>query len=369
MVAGHLRLKNGMWYMVLSYKDSTGKRRCKTRATGLKERGNKRHAEEMLLQMRRKFTDELEMRNQSSHVHADTYFLSWLEQIQPTLSPTTIASYSRIIKNNICPYFRERNICLVDLQSKHISQYYQHLLSRGLSPSSVQRQHANIRKALQQAVIDGMIKENPAACVKPPTSQRYIADYYSPSECRNLLTAIEGTDMEIPIILALMLGLRRSELLGLRWEAFDFDSHVVHIRHAMHQINGTIVERDTLKRKSSYRTLPLTPELERKLYPVHRSEGYVCVTADGEIISPDQLYVRFKRVLEEHNLRHIRLHDLRHTCAALLIRAKMPLIDISHFLGHSTIAITADLYGHLEFASKEQCASILENTILRKDET
>lgn len=369
MVAGHLRLKNGMWYMALSYTDSTGKRRCKTRATGLNERGNKRHAEEMLIELRRKFTDELEIQNKSGHIYADAYFLSWLENIRPTLSPTTYASYSRIIKNNICPYFKERDLFLVDLQPKHISEYCQQLLSRGLSPNSVRRQHANIRKALQQAVIDGIIKENPAIRVAPPKSQHYIADHYSPSECRELLHAVKNTDLQIPITLALMLGLRRSELLGLRWESFDFDSHIVHIRHSMHQINGTIVETNMLKSKSSYRTLPLAPELENILLPIRQPSGYVCITEEGKIISPDRLYAKFQRLLDDNHLRHIRLHDLRHTCAALLIRAKMPLIDVSHFLGHSTIAITSDLYGHLEFASKEQCASILENTILRKDES
>lgn len=97
-----------------------------------------------------------------------------------------------------------------------------------------------------------------------------------------------------------------------------------------------------------------------------RESGYICLNAHNELLKPSRLTSKFKALLRENHLREIRYHDLRHTCAALLITARMPLIDVSRWLGHSSIAITADLYGHLEFISKEQCASILEDTIFTK---
>jgi len=366
MVAGHLRAKNGYWHMIIIYYDEMGKRKERSFTTHLKAKGNKRQAEEMLYEKRRKFTAELDIRRNAKGVYVDAYLEHWLELIQPTVSPTTFKAYSLIVRNSICPYFKKMDLPICDLESKHIVAYYDSLLQRGLSTTTVRRHHANIHKALGRAVIDGLLLENPASRVVPPKVAPYTAAYYSKAECQQLLTAIQGSEIELPVSLTLLLGLRRSEVLGLKWEAIDFDCHTIHIRHTVNEITGGIVGRDVTKRKSSHRTLPLSPAVEQLLLPYRKESGYVCLNAHNELIKPSRLTSKFKTLLRANNLREIRFHDLRHTCAALLIAARMPLIDVSRWLGHSSIAITADLYGHLEFTSKEQCAAILEDSIFTK---
>ena len=366
MVAGHLRAKNGYWHMIIIYYDEMGKRKERSFTTHLKTKGNRRKAEEMLYEKRRKFTAELDIRRNAKGVYVDAYLEHWLELIQPTVSPTTFKAYSLIVRNSICPYFKKMDLPICDLESKHIAAYYDSLLKRGLSTTTVRRHHANIHKALGRAVIDGLLLENPASRVVPPKVAPYTAAYYSKTECQQLLTAIQGSEIALPVSLALLLGLRRSEVLGLKWEAIDFDCHTVHISHTINEITGGIVARDITKRKSSHRTLPLSPAVEQLLLPYRKESGYVCLNAHNELIKPSRLTSKFKTLLRANNLREIRFHDLRHTCAALLIAARMPLIDVSRWLGHSSIAITADLYGHLEFTSKEQCATILEDSIFMK---
>lgn len=363
MVAGHLRSKNGYWHMIIIYYDEMGKRKEQSFTTHLKVKGNKRKAEEMLYEKRREFTAELDIRKNAKGVYVDAYLMHWLELIQPTVSPTTFQAYSLIVRNSICPYFKKMNLPICDLEPKHIVAYYDSLLKRGLSSTTVRRHHANLHKALGRAVIDGLLLDNPASRVTPPKVTPYTATYYNKTECQQLIVAVKGSDIELPVSLSLLLGLRRSEVLGLKWEAIDFDCHTVHISHTVNEITGGIVARDVTKRKSSHRTPPLSPTVERLLLLYRKETGYVCLNAHNELLKPSRLTSKFKALLRANNLREIRFHDLRHTCAALLIAARMPLIDVSRWLGHSSIAITADLYGHLEFASKEQCAAILENAI------
>ena len=122
MVAGHLRVQNGYWQMILSYKDSTGKRRTKSVSTHLKEKGNKRRAEEMLLDLRRAFTKEGQHDLQNGPMFSD-FMRDWLAQIRPTVAPTPFASYCRVVERSIIPYFEERQIALRDLTTGDITNY------------------------------------------------------------------------------------------------------------------------------------------------------------------------------------------------------------------------------------------------------
>lgn len=366
MIAGHLRVKNGYWHMIISYENAHGKRVQKSVTTHLKEKGNKKRAEAMLQELRRKVTAEQAANCNARGIYVDAYLLHWLETVKPMVSPTTYKAYGMNIRNSICPYFRKENLLLNDLRPKHITAYYDSLLKRGLSSTTARRHHANIHKALERAVIDGLIMENPAKRVEPPKVMPYAASYYNKSECQQLMSALQGSDIALPVTLTLLLGLRRSEVLGLKWEAVDFDCHTIHIRHTINETPDGIIGRDVTKRKSSHRTLPMSPAVEALLLPYKKPSGYICLNKDGKLLAPSRLTSKFRELLRANNLREIRLHDLRHTCAALLIAARMPLIDVSRWLGHSSIAITANLYGHLEFTSKEQCANILENMIFTK---
>lgn len=365
MVAGHLRVQNSYWQMILSYKDPDGKRKTKSISTHLQEKGNKKRAGQMLLDARRQFSfNRIGIIDQNDILFSE-FMVDWLHQIKPTVAPTTFMSYSSIIHSSISPYFKTHHISLKELRPRDIAQYYDDLMARGLSTTTVLRHHANIRKALQKAVTLDLIPINPADRVKLSRRNNFLASYYSQQEAIELLKAIAGSDLELPVTLALFLGLRRSEVLGLRWEAVDFQRKRIHITHSVHWVKidneRRLIERDILKRKSSYRTLPIPETVLHLLESKRKVSGYVCLNAHGDLLHPDHLSSRFIKLLERNGFRRIRFHDLRHTCASLLIAERVPLIEVQQWMGHSTLSTTADLYCHLEFSIKQRSAAVLNN--------
>lgn len=369
MIAGHLQRKKGYWYIVLNLYDEQGKRKPKWIATHLPVQGNKHRAEELLLQTRQQYADSREC---SGLLFAD-YMLQWLEKMRPKVSPTTYHGYRYNIERGICPYFRERRITLVKLRVVDLEQFYARLQNQGLSANTVIHYHANIHKALRDAVRLDLVDRNVAELVERPTKIEYIPNYYSVKEANELLEKLCGHWLWLPVMLSLFYGLRRSEVLGLQWRSVDFDKDTILIQHTrIHQETDgreTVAGRDILKRKSSYRTLPITEQIKAVLLAEKErqsnikdfvSEGYVCLNPSGEPISPNYYSQCFKKFLREHKLREVRLHDLRHTCASLLIQNRTPLIEVQQWLGHSTLETTANLYAHLEYETKLNSAEALK---------
>ena len=369
MVAGHLQQKKGYWYVVLNLYDTEGKRKTKWIATHLPVQGNKRRAEELLLQTRQQYADSQES---SGLLFAD-YMLQWLEKMKPKVSPTTYRGSKYNIERGICPYFRQKNIFLRNLSPIDLEQYYAYLQNQGLSANTAIHHHANIHKALKDAVRLDLVSRNVADLVERPVKVNYTPNHYSADEANELLEKLHGHWLWMPVLLSLFYGLRRSEVLGLQWRSIDFTNGTILIQHARiyQETNGQEVSvgRDILKRKSSYRTLPMTKEIksafmserERQLRNKQlKPEDYVCLTSEGEPISPNNYSQAFKKFLRDHGLREVRLHDLRHTCAAVLIQDRTPLIEVQQWLGHSTLETTANLYAHLEYETKLNSAGALK---------
>lgn len=223
----------------------------------------------------------------------------------------------------------------------------------------------------------GFIQNDPTDFIPRPKKEQSAADCYSPEECRKLLNALHDDPLELPITLAVLYGLRRSEVLGLRWGAIDYERATITISHSVTStaVNGKrqLIAKDKLKRKSSFRTLPLMPQVAAMLQnaAIQRygtqpppNEEYICVNGTGQLFTPDYLSEHFKTILAKNNLRRIRFHDLRHSCANLLISARVPLIEVQQWLGHSSLSTTADLYSHLEYAAKEQNARVISQMLL-----
>lgn len=325
MVSGHLLLKQGYWYMVLQVRDETGKTKPKWIATHLKEIGNKKAAEDMLIQARIHYTQQQFFRDRTKGIYFDEFMEDWVRGMENTVAPTTYSSYCNIVRNSICPFFKNHPVALADLRPEDIEEYYDALRSRNVSANTVIHHHANIRKALQQAVRHQKIPCNPADMVERPRKESYISQYYSALEANRLLELIRGDKLEIVVILALCYGLRRSEVLGLRWEAVDFANNTLIINHTITQttIGGTskIVARNKVKRQSSFRTFPLLDSVKHLLLaagynryglispPEH---DYICVDQDGNLFKPETVSKRFSKLLQKHGLRPIRFHDLRH---------------------------------------------------------
>jgi integrase len=373
MVAGHLQQKKGYWYMVLNLYDENGKRKSKWIATHLPAQGNKRKAEEMLLQTRAQYSNNS---LSSGCMLFSEYMLQWLERTKLKVAPGTYRGYRYNIKAGIYPYFQERQIRLIDLRAVDLEDYYSYLREQGLSGNTVLHHHANIHKALKDAVRLELVDRNVAEIVERPRKEKYLPSHYSVEEVNLLLEALQEHWLYVPVLLSVFYGLRRSEVLGLQWKSIDFETKTIAIQHTRiyGEIDGkeTVIGRDVLKRKSSYRTLPMPEPVWKLLYHLKTvrygsesvpTDAYVCLNREGNPLAPNEFTRSFKQFLLNNGLREIRLHDLRHTCASILIQNRVPLIEVQQWLGHSTLETTADLYAHLEYESKKGNAELLKKIL------
>lgn len=309
------------------------------------------------------------------------FILEWLEMMKSSVELTTYSSYANSIKGSIVPYFKDKMLTLQDLEKhpKHIQDYYQFELGKGLTANTVIHRHANIRKCLQYAFQIGLIKSNPADRVERPRKDKYLATIYNQQELEILFKTVKGDPIELGVILAAFYGLRRSEAVGLRWDAIDYERKTLTIKHTVTQMNvdgkQTIVDKERTKTKSSYRTLPLVAPFEKLLHELKAEQeehrrvcgsaycaeflDYIYVNEIGERIKPNFITQNFPLTLEKAGLRRIRYHDLRHSCASLLYANGVSLKDIQEWLGHSDISTTSNIYTHLDYSSKVSSANAI----------
>ena len=380
MVSGHLQEKNGTFYAVLNYVDALGKRKTKWISTGLHVKGNKKRAEEALLDIRRNFKIPEGQNALDGEMLFSDYLCSWLEITKSSLAVSTYASYASIVKRSVAPYFKQRGIYLKDITAKDIQAYYLHEL-KSVSSSTVIRYHALIHKALKYAVKIDLIDSNPADKVERPRREHFEAGFYDAEEVNRLLNVVKGTKLEIPVMFGTFYGLRRSEVIGLKWSAIDFEQNSITIKHTVTSCNidgkHILVESDTTKTKSSMRTLPLVKPVRERLLALKQEQKenrrlcgrsynkeyseYICVNKVGDLIKPNYVSEFFPKLLEENGMRRIRFHDLRHTCASLLLANGVPMKQIQEWLGHSDFSTTANIYAHLDYTSKLNSAEALLN--------
>jgi integrase len=380
LVAGHLQEKYGYYYAVLNYTDENGKRKTKWIATGLEIKGNKKRAEAILLEQRHLFEQklsEIPVVKKDDILFAD-YMIKWLGIAKTSIAVPTYASYSQMVNKIIVPYFRERKITLRELKASDIQDFYLEKLKH-VSASSVIHYHSNIHKALKYAVKTDLIPVNPADKVDRPKKEKFVGSFYDAEEVKKLFAASKGTILEIPIMFGAFYGLRRSEVVGLKWDAVDFERDTISIRHTVTSctIDGKdiIYASDTTKTKSSRRTLPLAPFVRERLLRLQEEQKknkklcgrsynkdyleYICVDEIGGLIKPDYVTDGFRNFLRENGFRAIRFHDLRHTCASLMLANNVPMKQIQEWLGHSDFSTTANIYAHLDYSSKISSADAL----------
>ena len=379
MVAGRLQEKNGFYYIVLSYTDSAGKRRQPWIGTGLPVKGNKKRAEKMLAETRKDFTiPKGQVSELSPDMAFSDYMRYWLKMMRTAVTETTYSSYCFNVEKHIIPYFEPLGVTLAGLQPRQIQSFYLHE-AETLKNTSILRFHANLHKALKYAVRIDLIASNPVDKVDRPKPQAFMASYYSAEEMEKLFEAAQGHKLELIIQLAAFYGLRRAEVMGLRWEAIDFEANTMEVKRIVTQasIDGkkVLVQADRAKTKSSLRTLPLVPPIRDRLLELKGQQetyrrlcrssynpdylGYLCVDEIGNILRPNYVSEQFPKLLEKNGLRPIRFHDLRHSCASLLLANGVPMKQIQEWLGHSDFSTTANIYAHLDYASKLSSAQAM----------
>ena len=383
MVVGHLTLKNGRYYAVLNYRNAGGQRKTKWISLGLPEKGNKRKAEAELARLRAEFEPPKEVGDLSSDMLFADYLLEWLEIAKGRLAVATYSSYAAMIKKPVGPYFRQRNLTLRKLEARHLQMFYSEML-RKVKPNTVIHYHAIIHSALKYAVKTDMLVQNVADKVDRPKKNSFQPVFLSAEEMQKMFEALRGTKLELPVLVAAFYGFRRGEVLGLKWDAIDFERGTISVIRTVTTITvdgkQTEIEQQSAKTKSSLRTLPLIGSFREYFLQVkeaqelnkqicgncynHEYDGFVFVDELGERMRANYLTSAFPKFLEDHGLRRMRFHDLRHSCASLLLANGVPLKHIQEWLGHSDFTTTANIYAHLDYKSKITSAQAMETGLV-----
>lgn len=384
-VTGSLQIKNNKYQAVLSYKQDN---KWKTKWVSTKipaVKGNKKLANAKLEEIKKQFQEEIN----SDHIDNEEilfvdYMKKWLKMIKASVEETTYNGYKGVVNGRLSDYFSNKKITLQNIKPKHIQDFYQYLLDDGLSGNTVKHYHANIRKALQYAMKTDIIPSNPADKVDLPKIEEYNPNFYTSDEVKTLLNEVIGTKLEIPVMIDCFYGFRRSEVIGLKWSAIDFENKTITINHTITQSNGKLIIRDKTKTKSSKRTLPLEPIVESFLLELKEKQEknkelcgnsynqewleYICVDVCGNLIRPDYVTETFLKLLKKKNLKQIRFHDLRHTCASILLKNGANMKEIQAWLGHSNYNTTANLYAHLDTSSVNEVGKVITNVFMPKKE-
>ena len=216
MVAGHLTLKNGRYYAVLNYRNAGGQRKTKWISLGLPEKGNKRKAEAELARLRAEFEPPKEVGDLSSDMLFADYLLEWLEIAKGRLAHATYGAYQGLLKSTIVPYFRKKKLTLRELEARHLQMFYSEMLRR-VTPNTVIHYHAVIHSALKYAVKTDMLVQNVADKVDRPKKNSFQPVFLSAEEMQKMFEALRGTKLELPVLVAAFYGLRRGEVVGLKF--------------------------------------------------------------------------------------------------------------------------------------------------------
>ena len=390
-ITGSLRSdKNGYYVLVNHYLPDGTRKQVRHRLDLPVEKGTKREAERRYMELLTKLNAgndylspamtpaEREL-NRLANINVEDYLLEWIENHRVNISNSTYNCYCGYLNNRIVPFFKGKNIKVKELTGDECNALYTEMQKDGLSGKTVRRYHAVIHKAYVDAVKRKIVPYNPVDQATLPKAKQYIGEYYSAAEVKKLLDGAKSDELYLVILLAAYYGLRRSEVLGIKWSAIDFDEDMITIRHKVVEEDGEVVGYDELKTQSSYRTLPLLPNIKEELLCAKErqkqmqklfSKGYngdyleyVCVDAIGRLYDPDYVSSHFGVLLNNLGMRKIRFHDLRHSCASLLLARGVQMKEIQVWLGHSDMSTTANIYSHVDGASKAATAKVMEEAL------
>lgn len=380
-MTGSLQIKNDRYYMVISYKDPSGKHKNKWVSTGLKTKGNKSAARAMLNKW---LEDHQETDPDAGCQFLSNYLKNWMNKAEVGLQPSTIRGYRGNMKNHILPYFASKKIKLADLRVQHLEEFYSYLQSdeKGLSTTSVRHCHRLISRALNDAVRFRLILNNPASLAHLPKQQKYEAMFLNYSQLEELASLFKGNVLYPMIQFFCVYGLRRSEALGLCWDMIDFENNQFTISRTMMQGGNGDYLKSSTKNESSYRTMPLNPSMRKVLLTLlarrekyallfpdtYAENNYVFVWEDGTRITPNYVTRTFHKIVQASPLPTIRLHDIRHSVASNLISSGASIVDVQHWLGHSQPSTTLNFYSHVDTLSKQRTSEQIENALTFDDD-
>lgn len=383
-ITANISHKGDKYYIIVNYYNLDGKRKQKWIKTDLSVSGNnKRKIEQKRLEILQEWQNKLKF-NENEILFTD-YMQQWLEIIKNNVRPTTFYGYKQVVNYAIDPYFRKRKITLYELKPYHIQDFYTYKMDNDkISANTILHYHANIHKALAYAVKTERILTNPADKVELPKKQKHIANYYTQDELNTLLKHSKGHLLETVIRLAVWFGLRRGEIIGMRWSSIDFENKTISVTGTIKDRGGKGTEvgklyfEPTAKNLSSLRSFPLSDSMITYLQQVkdsqdkrkntiklynHNWDDFVCVKNNGDLISLDSVSYAFPKFCKKCGLKPIKLHELRHSNITVLLEKGASMKELQEWAGHSSYNTTANIYSHIQTESKSKLTNIIENVL------
>lgn len=377
---GKAKLNTKVYDVFYKYKEDSGKWKSGSKK-GFRK---KAEAESFLVEIQHQINSNRYIPNKK--ILVKEFLQDWFKtDIELNVRPNTADGYNVNIEKHIIPNIGDKP--LQELTAVQIQGFYNSLHEKykknepgGLSPKSILYVHRVLSKALDSAVRKNLIPRNVSKDVTRPKVPKYQSEIYTANELLTLIEKVYDTDWEVPVILAGLCGMRRAEVLGLKWSDINYSEKTIAIQRNVICSSKRFELSETTKTQSSTRTIAISEEIINALKRLwKRQERYKLVfkeeyiddnlvncNQDGSIMMPNNLSRDFKRLLKKLNMKHIRFHDLRHSAASLMLVSDVPMKVISDILGHSSLSITADLYTHVMDASKMDAADKISNAIFCK---
>jgi integrase len=307
----------------------------------------------------------------------------WLEDVQKSsVRLRTYQRYEMQLRRHILPAIG--NMQLSKLAPQHIQAFYAQMLQNGLAPQTVRLLHAMLHKAFDYAVSVGLLARNVCDIVSLPRIEKYEARSLTLEQVQQLLSAAKGHRVEALWVLVLVTGMRRGEMLGLKWSDINLDTGVISVQRSLVDVKGGIIESKP-KSSKGYRSI-LLPSFAVDALRAHKErqialresaikwkEGdYVFCTSHGTPFAAANLRTMFKSLLQSAGLPDIRFHDLRHSVATLLLSIGTHPKVVQELLGHGQIGMTMDTYSHVMPTLQRDTMARLDDLLgnrLKKDES
>lgn len=374
---GHIRERSpGRWAIVLDVHDAeTGKRKRKWHSF----EGTKRQAQ---IECSRLVTAmQAGSYQEPGKLTLNQFFETWIEYQRAQVSPRTVERYAEIARKNLSPLLGA--VALTKLRPEQISAAYTKALQTGrrdgkggLAPRTVHHMHRVLKQALRQAVVWNMLSRSPADLVRPPKVERAPMMPLDATQTARLLNHFRPTRMYMPVLLAVMCGLRRGEIAALRWRSVDLSNAQLSVVESAEQTRAGVRIKETKNSKGRAVALPSMVTDQLRLHRLRQAEEFfrlgarpseatqVVTQETGEPLQPNSITHEFVRILALcPTLPRIRLHDLRHTHATQMLSDGVHPKVAQERLGHSTIAITLDLYSHVMPGMQSDAAAKVDASI------
>lgn len=381
-MTGSLQKKHGAIYVVLNIVID-GERKQKWIRTELNDKSGKRECERVLRETLSQY-EHTDLPVTSKILFTD-YIQICLDEAKIKVDEVTYLHYEEMVNAQIKPYFEALNIKLIDVNRNVLQNYFTEKYKNGridgkggLSSTTLKHHRNVINQILNLAVRNNIILQNPCQYVTMPKSERYNYDFFNLSEINELLNAIKDERLYPLYLITISFGLRRSEVLGIKWDSIDLENKTLEIKHTRVD-SYKVIEKDSTKNQSSHRSYPINNEIvnifvklkndernNKKLFgKEYIKSDYVFKMENGKPYSPNYITKQHNKLLKKYGFRHIRFHDLRHSCASLLNAQGFTLKDIQEWLGHSDIQTTANTYAHLDIKRKETISNTLTEIITK----